>query len=166
VSLPVTVAAPFKHTRKDRLKKSEFVFYLAIDRKWMSREEAHRVLDRAAQEGLLEVTTDGWVRPLLDLSAVTVPVGFRPSSRILESVQPYQELIQRIAGKDGLSPAQVTAEVNRVMEEEFDGKIRVEAAVTLVAKRRGVPFEDLRERLTAEMMKGQEPADAGKKAAS
>jgi hypothetical protein len=128
----------------------------------MSREEAHRVLERAAEEGLLEVTPDGWVRPLLDLSAVTVPVGFRPSSRILESVQPYQELIQRIAGKDTVAPAQVTAEVNRVMEEEFDGKIRVEAAVVLVAKRHGVPFEDLRERLTAEMMKGQEPGGTGK----
>jgi len=162
VSLPVTVAAPFKHTRKDRLKKSEFVFYLAIDRKWMSREEAHRVLERAVEEGLLEVTTDGWVRPLLDLSTVTVPVGFRPSSRILESVQPSQELIQRIAAKDAVTPAQVTAEVNRVKEEEFDGKIRVEAAVVLVAKRRGVPFEDLRDRLTAEMTKKGEPGAIGK----
>jgi len=162
VTLPVTVAAPFKHTRKDRLKKSEFVFYLAIDRKWMSREEAHRVLERAAEESLLEISTDGWVRPLLDLSAVTVPVGFRPSSRILETVQASQELIQRTAAKDGITPAQVTAEVNRVTEEEFDGKIRLEAAVVLVAKRRSVPFDDLRERLTAEMMKGQGQADSPK----
>jgi hypothetical protein len=128
----------------------------------MSREEAHRVLERAVEEGLLEVTTDGWVRPLLDLSTVTVPVGFRPSSRILESVQPSQELIQRIAAKDAVTPAQVTAEVNRVKEEEFDGKIRVEAAVVLVAKRRGVPFEDLRDRLTAEMTKKGEPGAIGK----
>jgi len=163
VTLPVTVAAPFKHTRKDRLKKSEFVFYLAIDRKWMSREEAHRVLERAAEEGLLEVSPDGWVRPLLDLSAVTVPVGFRPSSRILETVQASQELIQRIATQGGITPAQVTAEVNRVTEQEFDGKIRLEAAVVLVAKRRGVPFDDLVERLTAEMMKGQGQADTAKK---
>jgi hypothetical protein len=153
VSLNVTVAAPFKHTRKEKLQKSEFIFYLTIDRKWMSREQANQILERAKAEGLIEIA-DGWVRPLLDLSAVTVPVGFRPDSRIFETGEASQLLIGRIAAARGVPPAEVVAEVNRLIREGFDGNLRLPAAAVMVAARYRVGFRDLLDGLTVEVLKG------------
>ena len=155
MSLPVTVAAPFKHTRKEKLQKSEFVFYLTIDRRWMSRDQANQVLERGRAAGLLEVA-DGWVRPLLDLSSVTVPVGFRPDSRIFESEEASQVLIARIAAARGVPPAEVVAETNRLIREGFDGNLRFPAAAALVAGRYRVDFEDLREGLALEVLRKKE----------
>jgi len=155
VSLAVTVAAPFRHTRKEKLQKSEFIFYLTIDRKWMSRDQANQLLERAKAAGMVEVA-DGWVRPLLDLSSITVPVGFRPDSRIFESDEASQVLIGRIAAARGVSAAEVVAEVNRVIREGFDGNLRLPAAAVLVARRYSVPFDDLREGLTVEVLKKKE----------
>ena len=152
MSLPVTVAAPFKHTRKEKLQKSEFIFYLTIDRKWMSRDQANQLLERAKAAGLVEVA-DGWVRPLLDLSSVTVPVGFRPDSRIFESEEASQLLIGRIASARGVPPAGVVAEVNHLIREGFDGNLRLPAAAVIVAKRHGVGFDDLKENLTVEVLR-------------
>lgn len=152
MSLPVTVAAPFKHTRKEKLQKSEFIFYLTIDRKWMSRDQANQLLERAKAAGMVEVA-DGWVRPLLDLSSITVPVGFKPDSRIFESDEASQVLIGRIAAARGVPPAEVVAEVNRVIREGFDGNLRLPAAAVIVAKRYKVGFDDLRESLTVEVLK-------------
>jgi hypothetical protein len=152
VSLQVTVAAPFKHTRKEKLQKSEFIFYLTIDRKWMSRDQANQLLERAKSAGMVEVT-DGWVRPLLDLSSITVPVGFKPDSRIFESDEASQVLVGRIAAARGVPPVEVVAEVNRVIREGFDGNLRLPAAAVIVAKRYKVAFGDLEESLTVEILK-------------
>ena len=152
MSLSVTVAAPFKHTRKEKLQKSEFIFYLTIDRKWMSRDQANQLLEKAKAAGMVEVA-DGWVRPLLDLSAITVPVGFKPDSRIFESDEASQVLVGRIASARGVPPAEVVAEVNRVIREGFDGNLRLPAAAVIVAKRYKVGFDDLREGLTVEVLK-------------
>jgi hypothetical protein len=155
VSLAVTVAAPFRHTRKERLQRSEFIFYLTIDRKWMSRDQANQLLEKAKAAGMVEVA-DGWVRPLLDLSSITVPVGFKPDSRIFESDEASQVLVGRIAAARGVPPAEVVAEVNRVIREGFDGNLRPPAAAVIVAKRYRVGFDDLREGLTVEVLKEKE----------
>jgi len=160
VSLPVTVAAPFKHTRKERLQKSEFIFYLTIDRKWMSREQANQLLERAKAAGLLEVA-DGWVRPLLDLTSVTVPVGFRPDSRIFESEEASQLLIGRIAAARNVPPAAVVAEVNHVIREGFDGNLRLPAAAAMVAAKYRVDYRDLLDRLTVEVLEGKDLKEKG-----
>ena len=155
MSLSVTVAAPFKHTRKEKLQKSEFIFYLTIDRKWMSREQANQLLERAKAAGMVEVA-DGWVRPLLDLASIIIPVGFKPDSRIFESEEASQVLVGRIATTRGVPPAEVVAEVNRVIREGFDGNLRLPAAAVIVAKRYKVNFDDLRESLTVEVLKKKE----------
>ncbi len=141
MSLTIAVAAPFKHMRKDRLQKSEFIFYIAIDRKWMNKEQANRLLERARADGLVEVD-GGFIRPLFDVAGVTVPLGFKPTSGILEEENPYEELIGRIAAATGRSPNQIVAELNPIITDHFDGNLSVEAAVVLIAKRYAVPFED------------------------
>ncbi|HZD43965.1 MAG TPA: DUF2240 family protein, partial [Methanomicrobiales archaeon] len=148
MSLKVTIAAPFKHTRKEKLQKAEFIFYIAIEKKWMNRDQADLLIEKARGAGLLEYS-GGVLRPTFDPSEVTVPLGFKPPSTILEEDEPAQELLGRIATNANLPLAGVAAEMNQIVEEEFDGKVRAEAAALLLAKKYNVPFEDLLERLTA-----------------
>lgn len=83
LSLITTIAAPFRHTRKDRLKKNEVVYYLAFDRKWMSIEQANVILKRALEEGL--VGYDGeMLAPKFDILSVDIPIGFKPSQSVFE----------------------------------------------------------------------------------
>jgi hypothetical protein len=142
VSVRIAVAAPFKHMRKDRLQKSEFVFYIAIDRKWMNKEQVNQLLERAKAEGLIEVD-GGAIRPLFNLADVSIPLGFKPTSDVLATAEsPYEELIGRIVAATGKPPQEVVAELHRIVADNFDGNIRVEAAVVILAKMYGVAFDD------------------------
>ena len=142
MSVKIAVAAPFKHMHKERLQRSEFVFYIAIDRKWMNKEQANHLLERARSEGLVEVD-GGAIRPLFDLTEVSIPLGFKPTSDVLAAESsPYEELIGRIAAATGKTPQEVVAELNRIVTDCFDGNLRVEAAVVILAKKYGVAFED------------------------
>lgn len=142
MSVRIAVAAPFKHMRKDRLQKSEFVFYIAIDRKWMNKEQVNQLLERAKAEGLIEVD-GGTIRPLFDLAEVSIPLGFKPTSDVLATAEsPYEDLIGRIAAATEKSPQEVVAELHRIVADNFDGNIRMEAAVVILAKKYGVAFDD------------------------
>ncbi|MDN7012138.1 DUF2240 family protein [Methanoculleus sp. FWC-SCC3] len=142
MSVKIAVAAPFKHMRKERLQRSEFVFYIAIDRKWMNKEQASQLLERAKSEGLIEVD-GGAIRPLFDVADVSIPLGFKPTSDVLATAEsPYEELIGRIAAATEKPPQEVVAELHRIVTDNFDGNIRVEAAVVILAKKYGVAFDD------------------------
>lgn len=142
MSVRIAVAAPFKHMRKDRLQRSEFVFYIAIDRKWMNKEQASQLLERAKAEGLIEIE-GGAIRPLFDLTEVSIPLGFKPTSDVLAVVEsPYEELIGRIVTATGKPPQEVVAELHRIVTDNFDGNIRMEAAAVILARKYRVTFED------------------------
>jgi hypothetical protein len=152
ITLLATIAAPFRHTRKERLKKNELIYYLALDRKWMSIEQANLLLIRAKDDGLIGYDGD-MIRPLFDITAVEIPVGFKPSSGIFERADPVQQLIDRIAGLTGNPVPHVVTEMNRTIHEEFDGHLLPEAAVVMVAKRHRVPFEDTLSALQEQLRK-------------
>ncbi len=141
MSVKIAVAAPFKHMRKERLQRSEFVFYIAIDRKWMNKEQANQLLERARSDGLVEVD-GGAIRPLFDVAEVSIPLGFKPTSDVLVAESPYEEVIGRIVAATGKPPQEVIAELHRIVTDHFDGNLRVEAAVVILAKKYGVAFED------------------------
>jgi hypothetical protein len=142
VTLRLTVAAPFKHTRKTGMRKNELVYYYALDRKWMSTEQANLLLKRAEEEGLLGIV-NGMYSPRFDLSGLTLPVGFKPTSVIFERHDPVQELIGRVARARSVQETDVVAEMNRLIKENFDTHLLPPAALVLLAKNHGVPFDDL-----------------------
>jgi hypothetical protein len=127
--------------RKERLQRSEFVFYIAIDRKWMNKEQANQLLERARSDGLVEVD-GGAIRPLFDVAEVSIPLGFKPTSDVLVAESPYEEVIGRIVAATGKPPQEVIAELHQIATDHFDGNLRVEAAVVILAKKYGVAFED------------------------
>ncbi|HON82030.1 MAG TPA: DUF2240 family protein [Methanoregulaceae archaeon] len=152
MSLTTTIAAPFRHTRKERLKKNEIVYYLAFERGWMNIEQATLLLSRAEEEGLIAYDGD-MIRPLFDVGGVEIPLGFKPSAAVFRTSDPQRELMDRIARQGEIPLTTVTSEMNALINQAFDGKIRPEAALVILARRRGVPFEDLLPALRESVLK-------------
>jgi hypothetical protein len=154
VTLKTTIAAPFRHSRKTVMRKNELVYYFALDRKWMSTEQANLLLKNAEEDGLL-AQDNGVFSPKFDISVITIPVGFKPTSAIFEKKDPLQELLGRIARASKKEETEVVAEMNRLIREGFDGNLLPEAAVVIIAKRHSVPFADKLEALKTSLKKNQ-----------
>ena len=153
MTLQITVAAPFKHTRKTGMRKNELVYYYALDRKWMSTDQAAILLRRAEEAGLIRLE-NGVFSILFDPATVTIPIGFRPTSAVFERNDPGQELIGRIIKARGVPETDVVAEMNKIIREQFDGNLLPPAALVLLAKKYQVPDQDLRDALIAALKKG------------
>jgi hypothetical protein len=152
VTFQITVAAPFKHTRKTGMRKNELVYYYALDRKWMSTEQANLLLKRAEEDRLIR-QENGVYTPLFDVSSIIIPIGFKPSSGIFEQYDPSQELIARIARSKKIPETEVAAEMNRLIRDGFDGNLLPPAALVLLAKQTNTPFEDLQDELLQSVKK-------------
>lgn len=146
MTLKTTVAAPFRHTRKSGMRKNELVYYYALDRKWMSTEQAGLLLKRAEEEGMIR-QENGVFLPLFDPASVTIPIGFKPSSSIFERNDPSQEMISRISKARNVEETVIVSEMNTMIREQFNGNLLPPAALVLLAKKYEVPFEDQLESL-------------------
>ena len=152
MTLQIAVAAPFRHTRKTALRRNELVYYYALDRKWMSTDQA-AVLLRRAEEAELLMQENGIFTILFDPATVTIPIGFRPTSAIFEVNDPVQELLGRIMKTRGAPETEVVAEMNTIIRDKFGGNLLPPAALVLLAKKYNVRYEDLREALIAAVKK-------------
>lgn len=152
MTLRLTIAAPFRHTRKTGLRRNELVYYYALDRKWMSTEQVNALLKRAEEEGLVGIE-NGLYTPKFDIAGLTFPVGFRPGSGIFERHDPVQELIGRIARARSSGETDVVAEMNRIIRERFDTNLLPPAALVLLARTGNVPFDDLLDALRGTVKK-------------
>ena len=152
MSLIVTIAAPFRHTRKDRLKKNEIVYYLAFDRKWMSIEQANTILKRALDEGLIAYDGD-MLAPKFDIATVDIPIGFKPSSAVFEVHDPVSSLIDRIVKESGKKETEIISEMNLMTSGSFDNLLMPEAAVVILAKRYNTRFSDFLPDLKEHLLK-------------
>lgn len=156
MTLRETIAALFRHMRKGRIPRSEIIFYLTLDRRWMSREEAERVIDMAVEQGLIAQEEGGFV-PAFDVGEISIPIGFRPSADLFETHDPLREILKRIALATDRPVQEVAAEMNRLIEERFDGRLYPEAAAVILARRYAVPNGDLRDGLDEQVLAaGQE----------
>ena len=153
MTIKITIAAPFKHTRKTGMRKNELVYYYALDRKWMSTEQANMLLNRAEEDGLL-AQQNGVLSPRFDINEIIIPIGFKPTSSVFERNDPIQEMIGRIAKARGMEETAVVSEMNRVIKEQFDGNLLPAAALVLLAKKYEVPFRDQRDALAGAVRKG------------
>lgn len=134
------------------MRKNELVYYYALDRKWMSTEQANLLLKRAEEEGLLALE-NGLFSPRFDITSVTIPLGFRPTSGIFEQHDPVQELISRIAKARSLEETDVVSEVNRIIRDNFDTHLLPPAALVMLAQEHNVPFDDLLDALRGAIRK-------------
>jgi len=97
---------------------------------------------------------NGMYTPRFDLAAITIPIGFKPTSAIFERNDPSQVLIGRIAQATTMPETDIVAEMNRMIRDGFDSHLLPAAALVLLAKKYKVPFEDLSDLLMQGMKKG------------
>jgi len=152
VSLKTVVAAAFKHLRKDKLQKVEFIYYISIDRKWMNKDQAALLLERAREDDLITQRDGAWV-PTFDPEDVEIPLGFRPTADVLESRGALEELVADIAKQTGTDQKSIYAEMNTIIRDGFAGKLLPEAAVVIIARRYRVPCDNYIDELRKEVVK-------------
>ncbi len=142
MSLSITIAAPFRHSHRDQLKKNEIVYYLAFKQHWMNIEQANQVISRAIEEGLVGVEGD-MIHPLFDVSRIEIPLGFKPGASVFQRSTPLDDLVQRISERAGIPKGTVVSEINSIVQDRFQGNLSSEAAAVILAKRYKVEYQDL-----------------------
>jgi hypothetical protein len=137
MALKVAVAAPFRQEGKRELAGSEFVVALSLDRDWYSPDQAKRLLDRAAGEGLLERTDDG-VRATFDPESVAVPGEFAPDESLLAGRSAFEQVLDDLVAA-GADKREAVAAVNDLQDRLG---VSIEAAAVLHARSEGVDASD------------------------
>jgi hypothetical protein len=115
------------------MPESEFVVALSLDRDWFTPDQAKRLLDVAASEGVV-TRTDGQVTVEFPADDVAVPEGFVPEESILQERSTFERLLSAIEDA-GVEKQSAVAEINAL---QADLGVTVEAAAVVYARRRGV----------------------------
>lgn len=130
MSLRVAVAAPFKEAGTRRMEESRFVVSLSLDRGWFSPDQAKRLIDLAASEGLLERTNDG-LEVMFSTSAVEIPEEFSPGEEILAERSPFERVLEAIV-ENGVEKRTAVARINELQRELG---VTIEVAAVVFARR-------------------------------
>jgi hypothetical protein len=146
MSLRTAVAAPFRQKGRDEMGESEFVVSLSLDRDWFTPDQAKRLVDVAASEGLL-AREDNQLRIQFDPDAVAVPEDFRPDEGLLRERSVFERVLALLVD-DGVAKQDAVAGINRL---QADLGVTVEAAAVVFARRRGLDVADLAESALAEL---------------
>jgi len=133
MGLKVAVAAPFRQEGKRELAESEFVVALSLDRDWYSPDQAKRLLDRAAGEGLVE-RTDETVRAAFDPETVVIPDEFSPGDSLLQQRSAFERVLDDLVAAGG-DKREAVAAINDLQDTLG---VSIEAAAVVHARREGV----------------------------
>jgi len=126
--------------------ESEFVVALSLDRDWFSPDQAKRLLDVAASEGLVR-RDDGDVAVAFDADSVDVPDDFVPDESILQERSTFERVLDAIV-EAGVEKQEAVAGINRLQAELG---VTLEAAAIVFARRQGVDVTDLADRALGEL---------------
>ena len=146
MSLRTAIAAPFREEGSREMGESAFVVALSLDRDWFSPDQAKRLVDVAASEGLLE-RDDGQVSVQFDPQETAVPDGFRPDESILRERSTFERVLGDLV-KAGEEKQSAVAAVNSLQSELG---VTIEAAAILYAHRRGIDVEEHARRARSEL---------------
>jgi len=146
MSLRRAVAAPFRYRGVERLSESEFIVALSLDRDWFSPDQAKRLVDVAATEGLLERVDDDVV-VTFNPGDVDTDEGFEPDESILQQRSTFERILDAVVDS-GVEKQTAVAEINQLQSELA---VSVEAAALLYARRNGLDVTELAARARSEL---------------
>ena len=146
MSLRSAVGAPFVQAGTDRLGRSDFVVALSLDRDWFSPDQAKRLIDVAASEGLLEPDDDELVATF-DVGDVTVPEGFTPDESILQQRTTFERILDAVVDS-GIDKREAVAAINGL---QSDLGVTLETAAVVYARRKGLAVDDHVQRVRGEL---------------
>lgn len=138
MSLRTAVAAPFRQEGGDEMGESAFVVALSLDRGWFSPDQAKRLIDVAASEGLL-VRDDGELTVRFDAQSVDVPEDFEPDESLLQERSTFERVLGALV-EAGHEKQEAVATVNG-MQSELG--VTIETAAVLYAHGQGVDVQGL-----------------------
>jgi hypothetical protein len=138
MSLRTAVAAPFREEGVTEMGESAFVVALSLDRDWFSPDQAKRLVNVAASEGLLE-RSDSRLEARFDPQAVDIPDGFEPGESILQTRSTFERVLGALV-ENGNEKQTAVAAINGLQSELA---ITVEAAAILQAHRQGINVDEL-----------------------
>jgi hypothetical protein len=146
MSLRTAVAAPFRQSGSREMGESAFVVALSLDRDWFSPDQAKRLVDVAASEGLLE-RDDGQLRVSFDPGSVDVPEGCTPEESILQERSTFERVLDALVDA-GHDKQEAVAAVNGLQSELG---VTIEAAAVLYAHRNAVDVQQHAETALGEL---------------
>lgn len=138
MSLRTAVAAPFRQEGSGEMGESAFVVALSLDRGWFSPDQAKRLIDVAASEGLL-ARDDGELRARFDVQSVDVPEDFEPDESLLQERSTFERVLGALV-EAGHEKREAVATVNGLQSELG---VTIETAAVLYAHGQGVDVQDL-----------------------
>lgn len=149
MSLRATVAAPFRQSGERRMEESAFVVALSLDRDWFSPDQAKRLIDIAAGEGLLDRTDEG-LEATFAVESTEIPEDFSPDEELLAERSPFERILDTITAA-GIDKRTVVARIN---ELQGDLGVTIEVAAVVFARREGIDIQGgvpaVRETLTGD----------------
>jgi hypothetical protein len=134
----VCLAALFLNKGKDVLTAKEFTMYVSLDLRWMQVKDAESLMNLLLERGLMS-RTDDYLRPLMDLSAVNVPVAYRPSDGLIKTLRAYS-LKRPAAGKDSGGPDLLQKLIQKAVDSGM-GKGAFVSECNKISKRTDVDME-------------------------
>jgi hypothetical protein len=146
MSLRTAIAAPFREAGSREMGESAFVVALSLDRDWFSPDQAKRLVDVAASEGLLR-RVDGRLEAQFDPQETAVPEGFRPEESILQKRSTFERILDVLV-EAGEEKQSAVAAVNGL---QSDLGVTIETAAVLYAHRQGIDVEEHAHRARTEL---------------
>jgi len=146
MSLRRAVAAPFNQRGVESMSESELVVALSLDRDWFSPDQAKRLIDVGAGEGLLERNGDD-VTVTFDPAEIRLPEEFEPDESVLQQRSTFEQLLERVVDS-GVEKQTAVAEINQI---QADLAVSIEAAAALYARQNGIEVPELAGRARSEL---------------
>jgi hypothetical protein len=146
--LETLVSFLYKSKQKEKLSPNDLYMLLSFELGWFSPGESRKIVELARQKGLLKLEGD-LLSPAFDYRAVQVPIGFRPSKKVLE--REPTGLFNQITGlieRAGIKKDDELPEINRLREKL---KITPETAATLFAYKKGIEVNDVLEQVEKQL---------------
>lgn len=139
----VCAAAFFRSMGKDVTTPEEFVMGTSLDMKWMSPSDSKLLLAYLVSGGILR-RENGLVKPSSDMSAIDVPLAYRPSEELLAAArgkdlpstknpEPATDLFPRlmdVAVSNGMERRDFIQNCNKI-QKRLDVDIGVAALIVL-----------------------------------
>ena len=119
----VCTAAFFRSRGKDVVTEKEFKMAVSIDLHWVPAKDAAGLIRVLVQDGCVAVK-DGYIRPAIDISAVTVPVTYRIS----------EELRTRAASAQSAPAAPAPAPQREQEKDVFEVMAEIAAEIGMATK--------------------------------
>lgn len=138
MSLRLAVGAPFIARGQSRLRESEFVVALSLDRNWFTPDQASRIADRGVAKNLLSRDGDEVVAEIA-LDELEIPSNFVPDDALLIEPSPFDRVVNELTAV-GHEKQEVVAGINELQSELG---VTIEAAAVVYARRQGLEVAEM-----------------------